>query len=446
MFKHLSFFLILFTWYHSPAQSLSSQLIKSGFTNPVDVTNCNDGSDRLFVVEQAGIIKIVYKNRQLPATVFLDMRSKVSSGGEKGLLGLAFHPDYKNNGYFYVNYTTSNATRIARYQVSSTDPNAADLASEKILKSIGQPYSNHNGGCLKFNPVDGYLYVGMGDGGSGGDPQCFAQNPLSYLGKMLRLDVNQNMEVSPYYGIPADNPYINNPAFYPEIWAIGLRNPWRFSFDRQNGDLWVGDVGQGDREEINHIVQGSGQAINFGWKVMEGNFCYDNTNCGTNQTPCNDAAFTSPFFDYGRSSSTGGFSVTGGFVYRGCDFENLKGKYIFADYGTGNAWVNTSLHTTLKTTVTNISAFGEDEAGELYCVSLSSDALYRITDSSVLLKKTLTGNINASEYAVDSLLVQAPVTFVGDTLRLTSRNILWNGVQEIGLNKTLKMVYTGGCN
>ena len=453
MNRLLFFAFLILKFTHADGQTLGAQLVKSGFTNPVDITNCNDGSDRLFVVEKAGRIKIIYKNRALAPTIFLDIISKVNSiASERGLLGLAFHPDFSTNGFFYVNYINGSNTRISRFKVSALDPNIADATSEKVMMTINQPYDNHNGGCLKFSPIDGYLYIGMGDGGSGGDPQCYAQNPNSYLGKMLRLDVDQNVNISPYYAVPASNPfYVGNSANKSEIWALGLRNPWRFSFDRKTGDLWIADVGQGAREEINFTSSDDVGGLNYGWKVMEGNSNHSNGNdCDTQPPPFNSPLYTDPIFEYGRSNSTGGYSVSGGFVYRGCDFVNLKGKYICADYGTDNAWTISgglgTLDTFLKSSVTDITAFGEDEAGELYCVSLGSDSVFRIIDTSVTLKKTLTGSITANEYAVDSLIVNGPVTFTGDTLKLTSKNVLFNGSQEVGANKSLKFIYTGGCD
>lgn len=446
MHKLILLYLFCLLSIYSSAQNMGAVLFKTGFSSPVDITNAADGTNRLFVVEQAGIIKIIPANRQLAATTFLNITTKVSAGGEKGLLGLAFHPDYKNNGFFYVNYTTTNSTIIARYSVNPANPNLADAASEKILMTISQPYDNHNGGCLKFSPIDGYLYIGMGDGGSGGDPQCYAQNTNSYLGKMLRLDVNTNVNTAPYYGIPPDNPYIGLPNHKPEIWAIGLRNPWRFSFDRANGDLWIADVDQGAKEEINKTPSNTATPVNYGWKVMEGRNCYDNTNCGTNINPCNSSVFAMPYFDYGRSSTTGGFSVTGGFVYRGCDFPAMKGKYIFADYGSNNAWLDTIIQPTFKSNVTGVSAFGEDENGELYCVKLSNGRVFRVIDTNVPLNKTLTGSISNNELAADTLFVQAPISFTGDTLKLASRNVLLSGSQQINGNQHFKIKYTGGCN
>lgn len=429
-------------------QALSYQIYKTGFSSPVDITNAGDSTERLFVVEKAGRIKILDKNKNILATPFLSITSKVSSTGERGLLGLAFHPDYKNNGYFFINYTnTSGNTVIARYNVSA-NANVADATSEKILLTINQPYSNHNGGCLKFNPMDGYLYIGMGDGGSGGDPDCYGQDSTSLLGKMLRLDINQNINTVPYHGIPSTNPYLSDPNYRDEIWAVGLRNPWRFSFDRKNGDMWIGDVGQNVKEEINYTPYSTVGGINYGWKVMEGNYCHNNSNCNTNKFPCNDPIYAPPIFDYAHDES-GGESVTGGMVYRGCDFPALHGKYICVDYASRNGWVITpqGSSTLFPTFIpTNISAFGEDERGELFCVGLSNGTVYRIIDSNVPLNKTLTGLVANTQLAADTLFVQAPISFTGDTLNLASRNIFLTGSQQINNNQHFKLKYTGGCN
>jgi glucose/arabinose dehydrogenase len=316
-------------------------------TSPVDVQNAGDGSGRLFVIEQSGRIRVV-ENGQLIETPFLDLTDRVdSSANERGLLGLAFHPQYEENGYFYVNYTGSGGdTFISRFQVTG-DPNIADPASEKQLLTVDQPYPNHNGGVATFGP-DGHLYLGLGDGGSGGDPLGNGQNTETLLGKILRIDVGGGDP----YSIPGDNPFGN------EIWAYGLRNPWRMSFDRATGDLWIGDVGQGAWEEINYAPHGSPGGANYGWNIMEGNHPY-------NGQPQPD--LIPPVAEYGHQF---GCSVTGGYVYRG-SMPEWQGIYLYADYCTGYVWGLIQAEggwqsELLFETGTQITSFGEDEAGELY--------------------------------------------------------------------------------
>lgn len=345
--------------------SLSAALAGAQFTQPVQVTHAGDGSGRLFVVQQDGKVMII-KNGQLLATPFLDVSNLVILGGERGLLGLAFHPDFPTTPYFYLNYTRTSdgATVIARYSLS-LDPDQADASSAYILLTIAQPYSNHNGGQLLFSPVDGYLYIGMGDGGSGGDPQNRAQNLDTLLGKMLRLDVDS---ASPY-AIPADNPYVNLPGL-DEIWASGLRNPWRFSFDRLTGDLYIADVGQGAWEEVDFQAASTPGGLNFGWRCREGRHDYNF------EPSCQPLTLIEPVAEYDHSL---GCSITGGFVYRGHQYPNLTGRYFFGDYCSGRIWsiyqtstdpIAFSTPEMLLISSRNISSFGEDEAGELYVVDL----------------------------------------------------------------------------
>lgn len=290
------------------------------FARPVDLQHAGDGSDRLFIVEQAGVIR-VFANTSSVATAdtFLNIQNRVNdSGNEEGLLGLAFHPNFATNGYFYVNYTASNPRRtvVARYRVSA-NPNRADANSEFVLLTVNQPYENHNGGQLAFGP-DGYLYIGMGDGGSGGDPQNNGQDRRGLLGDMLRIDVD-NPAGGLNYGIPPDNPFVGNTSGYrEEIYAYGFRNPWRFSFDFVTGWLWVGDVGQGSREEIDIVEKG----LNYGWRIMEGKICYSPS------SGCDQTGLALPIWDYGRSS---GASITGGYVYRGSRVAPLAGAYVYGD-------------------------------------------------------------------------------------------------------------------
>ena len=340
------------------------EVIASGFTHPVQVTHAGD--DRLFVVEQPGSIKII-ENGSVLSTPFLDITALTNDSGEQGLLGLAFHPDYPAVPYFYVNYTRADNgdTVIARYTVSDTDPNRADPNSATTILTLDQPYGNHNGGQVMFNPVEAaqgrnYLYIGMGDGGSGGDPEEAGQDPTTLLGAMLRLNVDGGTP----YGIPPDNPYDGTNG-REEIWAIGLRNPWRFSFDRETGDLYIGDVGQNEWEEISFQDVATPGGVNFGWDCLEATHPYEWT------AACDTVDLTDPIAEYGHDV---GRSVTGGFVYRGSLYPALQGRYFYADYVTGRIWsmVKTATGFTAPEleldTALNISAFGEDSAGELYVV------------------------------------------------------------------------------
>ncbi|MFO7526530.1 MAG: PQQ-dependent sugar dehydrogenase [Ignavibacteriaceae bacterium] len=334
-------------------------------SGPVDLRNSGDFTNRLFVVEQPGRIK-VFENRPDVNSIktFLNIEDSVLSGGELGLLGLAFHPDYKNNGYFYVNYTASNPRRtiIARFQVSSTNADSAAADTKFELLTYNQPYTNHNGGWIGFGP-DGYLYIAAGDGGSGGDPDNYAQNVNFLLGKILRIDVD-NQDPGLNYAIPPDNPFVDSTGTVrKEIFAWGMRNPWRCSFDPVTGWLWAADVGQGAREEVD-IVENGG---NYGWRCYEGNLPYNTTGC----LPPENYIF--PIWDYPRSE---GYSVTGGYVYRGPNQPDLVGKYIYADWGSRRVWsldhdgVIPTLNVLLFTLPSGASptSFGIDEAGELYFV------------------------------------------------------------------------------
>jgi glucose/arabinose dehydrogenase len=335
------------------------QLITSGLNRPVDIQPAYDGSGRLFIIEKPGYIR-VYENGQLLSTPFLDITDRVNdSGNEMGLLGLAFHPNYEQNGFFYVNYTGDGGnTFISLFQASG---NSADPNSEKILLTVDQPFPNHNGGAVVFGP-DGYLYLGLGDGGSQGDPHKNAQNTNALLGKILRIDVNNGDP----YTIPSDNPFGN------EVWAYGLRNPWRISFDRATNDLWIGDVGQNTWEEIDYLPAGSQGGANFGWSIMEGNHPYD----GNAQS-----GLLLPVTEY--SHTEGGCSVTGGYVYRGA-MPEWNGIYLYGDYCTGYIWglihSNSGWQNQLLfESGANITTFGVDESGEIYLASDNGN-VYRLTN------------------------------------------------------------------
>jgi glucose/arabinose dehydrogenase len=336
----------------------------------------------MFVVEKAGRIKIVSGGSVLP-TPFLNITTRVlSTSGERGLLGLAFHPNYDVNGLFYVNYTaqTNGRTRISRFQVSGGDPNVADPTSEAVLLEIAQPFDNHNGGMISFGP-DGYLYIGMGDGGSGGDPGNRAQNPDSLLGKMLRIDV----DTAAGYKIPPDNPFVAPDTARHEIWAFGMRNPWRWSFDRLSGDLYIADVGQDTVEEVNWQPASSPGGENYGWRFKEGDECYNPPdNCDTL------VGLTDPITQYFHTSSR--CSITGGYVYRGCAMPSLRGTYFYGDYCTGEVWsvrydgvsITDSMNRSAELERANFDlvSFGEDALGELYMVGISSGTVFKIVPAS----------------------------------------------------------------
>ena len=357
-------------------------VISSGLSSPVDVVNAGDGTNRLFIVQQGGTVRILSGGVLLPGS-FLDIPDSISSGGERGLLSIAFHPNFINNRYFFVYYTnTAGDLRISRFQTQVSNPNVADKSTGVVLLTIPHPsFSNHNGGKLNFGP-DGMLYFGTGDGGSGGDPNNNAQNGNSLLGKMIRLNVN-NFTTPPYYTIPSDNPYVSDPTVRDEIFAIGLRNPWRWSFDRLNHDVWIADVGQGAWEEINSRSFASSGGINYGWRCYEGNNPYNTTGC------LPQSSYVAPIFNYSHNITTGGFSVTGGYVYRSTEFAAMYGYYICSDYVSGNVWLinsngaggwNISQQSGLPG---SIAGFGEAENGDLYALSLSG-TLYKVITSTIL--------------------------------------------------------------
>lgn len=355
------------------SQDIDIEFFADGFDDPVNLQNAGD--ERLFVVEQGGAIRILNPSGTTNATSFLNIAGLVGSGSEQGLLGLAFHPDFSNNGFFYVNYVnTSGNTEVVRYTVDSTDPDLADATSALPIISYNQPFSNHNGGHMAFGP-DGFLYIASGDGGSGGDPGNRAQNLETPLGKLLRIDVDNPVGGGQNYGIPADNPFAGDPSLTQEIWAYGLRNPWRFSFDTGSDDLWIADVGQGEIEEINR-VNNSDAAVNYGWRCYEGSMEFNN-----DATCPPESTMTFPVAEYPHPT---GFSITGGYVYRGSTYPGMQGLYFFADFVTGI--IGTVDQANNLVNHGNFSgswaSFGVDMNEELYIVSIGG-TIHRVKDNNL---------------------------------------------------------------
>lgn len=343
------------------------------FQRPVGIYVPPDGTGRLFVLEQAGIVRVFPDDPGTSGSeVFLDLRDRVNDGGnEEGLLGLAFHPDFATNGRFYLDYTASGPRRtvVAEFRLDLSDPNRGDPASEEVVLEVPQPYSNHNGGQIAFGP-DGFLYIGLGDGGSGGDPQGNGQNPGTLLGSILRIDVDGGTATRGY-GIPGDNPFaLNQQGYRDEIFAYGLRNPWRFSFDPLTGALWAGDVGQNRIEEIDRVEKGG----NYGWNTMEGSDCYEPS------SGCDRAGLILPVAEYTHQE---GNSVTGGFVYRGEGIPALQGQYVYGDFGSGRIWALDAASPEdpqprqILDTDLNIASFGVDPAGELLICAFDGK-IYRL--------------------------------------------------------------------
>lgn len=370
------------------------------FNSPLQVTHAPGDRTRVFVVEQDGIIRVVDATGTR-TTPFLDITARTNEFLEQGLLGLAFHPDYDQNGWIFVHYTNLNGnTRLDRFTVDATDPNVIDPATRVNLLKVNQPYSNHNGGSIEFGP-DGYLYMALGDGGAAGDPGNRSQDGQTLLGKMLRLDVDQ----APY-GIPADNPFVGDPNVLDEIWSMGLRNPWRVSFDRETGELWIADVGQNRLEEINVEAAGDG-GLNYGWRIMEG------TDCFNPSTGCNQTGLVLPIYEYTHGGNPFRCSVTGGFVYRGEAMATMHGRYFFADYCSQQTWsfradangqvIDFTEHTGDLGISGSIASFGEDAAGELYICTLEGP-VYRVVPQGMRLESS----VLIANDAVDVTVSEAP--------------------------------------
>lgn len=372
--------------------TISFSQTPTGISNAVDLVSAGDGSNRLFIVAQTGTVRIFTAGAVLP-TPFLDVSGIISGGGERGLLSIAFHPQYSSNGYFFIYYTnTSGAVTIAQYHTPAGTPNVADAASGKVLMTIPKAAANHNGGKLVFGP-DGNLYFGTGDGGGAGDGPNNAQTGTSNLGKMIRINVD-NFTTPPYYTIPPTNPFIADPNVNDEIFAIGLRNPWRWSFDRLTGDMWIADVGQGAWEEINVRTPANISGVNYGWRCYEGTHDYDMSLC---TLPL--ANYAAPIFEYPHNNATGGYAVTGGYVYRGAEFVPLQGYYICCDYVTTNGWLikdnGAGGYSVRQQTnfPANVTGFGEADDGTLYALT-AAGGINKIILSGVLPVQLLSFTAN----------------------------------------------------
>jgi glucose/arabinose dehydrogenase len=356
------------------AVAVSVTVALDGFDSPLDVANAGDGSGRLFVVEQAGRIRLV-KDGALVERPFLDITERIASGGERGLLGLAFHPDYPTDPRFFVDYTDRDGNTVISQFTVSADPDLGDAESETVLMHIDQPFANHNGGAVVFGP-DAMLYIGMGDGGSGGDPQGNGQRLDTHLGKILRIDVDVAPGSAAPYEVPADNPFATTAGAKPEIWHYGLRNPWRIRFDRATGDLWIGDVGQNAWEEID-VARAGQKGIDYGWNTMEGSHCFHPS------TGCDETGLTLPVAEYANGDV--GCAVIGGVVLRDPSQGTLDGGYLFGDACTDNLWVldpaGDELHEAALVAKMgrSISSIGEAEDGAVYATSLSRGELLRIS-------------------------------------------------------------------
>ncbi|EDP69903.1 hypothetical protein FBALC1_10237 [Flavobacteriales bacterium ALC-1] len=389
--KTLATLVFTISFLYSFAQDLDLELIASNFDRPVSIKNSGDG--RLFIAEQDGVIKIIGEDGTIQNGSFLDINDRViNSGNERGLLGLAFHPNHETNGYFYVNYiNNSGNTVISRFTLQWPNPSLANPNSELEILTYSQPFDNHNGGDMAFGP-DGYLYISSGDGGSGGDPQNNSQNTSNLLGKILRIDINSTTATENYV-IPPDNPFAGSTSAREEIWAYGLRNPWKFSFDRMNGDIWIADVGQDDYEEINR-ASGSDGGLNYGWRCYEGNAVFNSNNCPNSNT------LTFPVSAYNHFTD-GQFkcSITGGYRYRGTNYPNFEGRYFFADACSQEIGyliyndVNDTWSKTFQQFSGSLVAFGEDNIGELYVSTLGGD-IYKLVDNTLSQGDNLLNSIS----------------------------------------------------
>jgi len=419
------------------AQDLDLELYATGFNRPVSIKHAGD--DKLYVVEQDGLIKIINADGTVESTPFLDIDNLViNTGNERGLLGLAFHPNYDTNGYFFVNYiNNSGDTEISRFTRDATNPLIADPNSELPILSYNQPYSNHNGGDLAFGS-DGFLYISSGDGGSGGDPDDNGQNTLNLLGKILRIDIDATTATEDY-SIPSSNPFVGDPDVSPEIFAYGLRNPWKFSFDRLTNDMWIADVGQNAYEEINMVSDTeAATGINYGWRCYEGNGPYNLDDC------TDPSAYTYPISGYAHfGDGEPKCSITGGYRYRGTTYPNFNGWYFFADLCSQEIGylvyddVNMVWNRNLESFSGQWTAFGEDINGEIYVADLSSGNIYQLTDTTLSIEDDLLSSISIYPNPTKEIL---NINFGSSNSTNSSTKITIYDIQ----GKTIKMIQRTG--
>lgn len=431
MRKHLfyTFLCIAFSINVNAQVDLDIEDFAEGLSLPLDIVH--NGSDLLFVVEKNGTIAIIEPDGRVMGPRFIDISDRVdASESEKGLLGLAFHPDFENNGEFYVNYTDARGlTVISRFTTMPGQPLVGDPDSEEKILQYVQPFANHNGGDMAFGP-DGYLYIASGDGGSANDPFDNSQTGTNLLGKLLRIDVNDTAT----YQIPADNPFVGDLSVNDEIWALGLRNPWRFSFDRQTGDLWIGDVGQGSWEEINFQPASSPGGENYGWRCYEGNHAFNTSGCQSAEN------YDFPIFEYPNNRFNFGCSITGGYVYRGSEYPTLQGLYIYADFCSGRIWALNPADTT-NVEVGNFAdnqfvGFGENAQGDLFLAAIGQGKIYKIIAPCNLQITTM----STDETCPGSNDGTASIT-LSDTI--SNYNILWsNGDTTLTVDSLEPGTYT----
>lgn len=425
----------------APAPLISLVPFCTGLTTPTVIANCGDS--RLFVGQKNGYIIVVNSSGTKLSPPFLNIDNLVgSTGNEQGLLGLCFHPNYASNGYFYVYYTDNNGnTKVSRFTRDATNPNLANAGSETTIFSLVQPFANHNGGCIQFGP-DGYLYIGLGDGGGSNDPNGNGQNMQTLLGKMIRIDVNNGLP----YTIPPSNPYVNHVSNLKEIWASGLRNPWRWSFDRLTGDMWIGEVGQGTWEEVDFQPAGIG-GRNYGWRCYEGNHPFNTAGCAA------QSSYVSPVSEY-QHSSTNGCSITGGYVYRGGKYSKLFGHYLTADYCSGvirdvtpdgnGGWVTTNLGTFSPY---EFSTFGEDKNGEIYIAQMGSGNILKIKENSCLPTAFIKGAVSRTVCSGKTIKLES-IYGAGNTYQWQKNNVNIVGATSHNYNSSTsgsyKVIVTNG--
>src|SRR5690554_1770653 len=399
------------------AQEITLELFNSGFSRPLSLQHAND--NRLFVVEQGGKIKIIQPDGTVNSTPFIDISNQISNVSEQGLLGLTFHPEYENNGYFYINYTDVNGnTQVSRFSVSSSNSDLADNNSELSILAYDQPVVNHNGGNLAFGP-DGYLYISSGDGGGSGDPNNLSQNINSFLGKLLRIDVDTPSNGN-NYGIPASNPFIGNSNAKQEIFAYGLRNPWRFSIDFITNEIWIADVGQGNIEEINRAPLTSA-GLNYGWRCYEGSLPFNTQGCPS------ESELEFPFAEYPHTN--GNCSVTGGYVYRGSLYSDIAGRYFFADYCSGLIGTVDDSGNILEHGYFTGSwaSFGEDINKELYIVDISGGNIYKVKGSEL---------VNTEDYIFEKSLSILPNP-ASENITFSLKNDTFQAIQIFDIQGSL---------